>query len=90
MIKPYYEQYSTRYYPGEMMQVDHSLLLCYSMTYSWDYGGGRCKDCPENFNCKGGYIPISPKDNYWRENENSTKAIYCKNNKEACLAHDQC
>lgn len=44
-----------------------------------------CEPCIEEGNCLGGYIPIIPKENYWRINNSSNQMAFCYNNPSACL-----
>lgn len=40
--------------------------------------------------CQGGYIPVFPKEEYWRDKENSYNFFYCENNPSVCLGKDKC
>ena len=63
---------------------------CETNFYSMDGKGLKCKACPKNLVCKGGYSPLETAKNYWRVNNYSEKAYYCERGPERCLGNDTC
>ncbi|KRX10670.1 Pectin lyase fold/virulence factor [Pseudocohnilembus persalinus] len=64
--------------------------LCKQNTYL-EYGGSdNCEDCLDNAVCKGGYVPLYPDQDFWREELSPYSLYECKNNQAACTGNDTC
>ncbi|KRX10495.1 Pectin lyase fold/virulence factor [Pseudocohnilembus persalinus] len=65
--------------------------LCNKGTYSENGGDDNCVQCLQNAECSGGYIPIFPQKEYWRNTTESLYTLYeCDKNQEACQGNDTC
>lgn len=64
--------------------------LCAKDTFLKKGGELVCEKCDINGVCEGGYIPIYPKEKYWRESKDDYRFVYCRKKGDVCMGNDTC